>query len=85
MSLATQLIAAVTQAQDEIKGEIGRMQAYLSELDATAGRVEQALEGSTLSHHDQLVERLAATKREAEETVQQLSAAYRQLDVVRNI
>lgn len=85
MSMATEIIAAVEMAQRNINDQIARLQAYRSDLNQTESRIEAALAGSTLSHHDQLLEQLAATKRTTQATIEQLVEAQRKLDIVKQM
>ena len=85
MSMATEIIAAVEMAQRNINDQIARLQAYQSDLNQTESRIEAALAGSTLSHHDQLLEQLSATKRTTQVTIEQLVEAQRKLDIVKQM
>lgn len=85
MSMVTQLVAAVVQAQQRIQEQIAELRAYEEELDRTAARVEAALEGSSLAHGDRLLEQIGATKKRTEDAIGQLSAAIKRLDTVARI
>lgn len=85
MSMVQQLIAAVSAAERQIDEQVRQLSVYVRELDAVTGRISSALGGSTQDYDRQMLQQMAATKAEVEQSIRQLQAAKDMLARVRMI
>lgn len=85
MSMVQQLIAAVSAAERQIDEQVRQLSVYVRELDAVTGRISSALGGSTQDYDRQMLQQMAATKAEVEQSIRQLQAARDMLARVRMI
>ena len=85
MSMVTELIAAVSNAERQIDDQISKLQSYLSEIDNVQKRVDAAFSGSTVQYGQNMIEQLASTKQQVTDTVGRLQGAKDKLSQVRMI
>ena len=75
MSLVTDLIAAVGEAQRRIDDQIMKLRSYQSELDFVSQRVDAAFSGSTLNYGQNMIDKLSQTKQQIADTIDRLQEA----------
>ena len=85
MSMVTQLIAAITNAERQLDEQIAQLSHYLSELDNVSKQIDSALSGSGNRFDQQMIEKTAATKKQVEDTIQKLQIAKAKLSQVKAI
>ena len=85
MSMVTQLISAVSDAERRIDDQIMKLQSYLSQIDRVAQRTDAAFSGSAVQYGKDMVEQLSLTKKQVNDTIGYLQQAKEKLIRVRMI
>lgn len=85
MSMVTELIAAVSDAERRIDDQIMKLQSYQSRIDSVSQRVDAAFSGSTVQYGQEMIEQLSATKKQVNDTIGFLQGAKDKLIRVRMI
>ena len=85
MSMVTELIAAVSNAERQIDDQISKLQSYQSEIDSVQQRVDAAFSGSTVQYGQNMIEQLSSTKQQVTDTISRLQSAKDKLIQVRMI
>lgn len=79
MSTVQQLIAAVTAAQRQIDDQISRLTVYSGQLDQVSSRVDDALRDSRQSYAGQMLQQVAETKSQVQNSLNRLQDARAKL------
>ncbi len=85
MSMVTDLIAAVTNAERQIDDQIAKLQNYQMEMEQVQKRVDAAFSGSTVHYGQNMIEQLSGTKQQVADTIGRLQGAKEKLMLVRMI
>ena len=85
MSMVTELIAAVANAERQIDDQISKLQSYQREIDSVQNRVDAAFSGSTVQYGKNMIEQLSKTKQQVTDTISRLQNAKDKLIQVRMI
>lgn len=85
MSMVTELIAAVSNAERQIDEQIAKLQGYQKEMESVQQRVDAAFSGSTVQYGQNMIEQLSRTKRQVIDTISRLQSAKEKLFQVRMI
>ena len=85
MSMVTELIAAVSNAERRIDDQILKLQSYQSQIDCVSQRVDAAFNGSTIQYGQDMMEQLSMTKKQIIDTISFLEVAKDKLIRVRMI
>ena len=85
MSMVTDLIAAVTNAERQIDEQIMRLKSYQSEIETVSKRADAAFSGSTVQYGQKMIEQLSKTSQQINDTINRLQAAKEKLIQVRMI
>lgn len=85
MSMVQQIIAAVTGAERQIDDQIAKLRSYAGEVDKVANKANAAFEGSTQNYGQQMLQQLAATKTQVNQSIEKLQAAKEKLLRVRMV
>lgn len=85
MSMVTDLIAAVTNAERQIDEQIMRLKSYQSEIETVSKRADAAFSGSTVQYGQKMIEQLSQTSQQINDTINRLQAAKEKLIQVRMI
>ena len=85
MSMVTELIAAVSNAERQIDDQISKLQSYQNEIDTVQKRVDVAFSGSTVQYGQNMIEQLSQTKQKVTDTISRLQNAKDKLIQVRMI
>lgn len=85
MSMVTELIAAVSNAERQIDDQISKLRSYQSEIDAVQRRVDAAFSGSTVQYGQNMIEQLSKTKQQVTDTISRLQNSKEKLIQVRMI
>lgn len=85
MSMVTDLIAAVSDAERRIDDQIMKLKSYQSQIDSISQRVDATFSGSTAQHGRNMIKQLSLTKKQVEATLGYLQATKDKLIRVRMI
>lgn len=85
MSMVQQLIAAVASAERQIDDQISKLHSYVSEIDKVTNKANAAFDGSTQNYGQQMIQQLAATKAQVNQSIETLQAAKEKLLRVRMV
>lgn len=85
MSMVTELIAAVSNAERQIDDQISKLRSYQNEIDFVQQRVDAAFSGSTVQYGQNMIEQLSRTKQQVTDTINRLQNAKDKLIQVRMI
>ena len=85
MSMVQQLISAVSNAERQIDDQISKLRSYGVEIDQVTQRVEADFNGSQRDYGQKMLQQLANTKKQVEQTTERLQTAKEKLIQVRMI
>jgi len=85
MSMVTELIAAVSDAERRIDDQIMKLQSFMSQVDSVSQRADAAFSGSTVQYGKDMIEQLSLTKKQVNDTIGYLQGAKEKLIRVRMI
>ena len=85
MSMVTELITAVSEAERRIDDQIMKLQSFISQVDSVSQRVDAAFSGSTVQYGKDMIDQLSATKKQVSDTIGYLQGAKEKLIQVRMI
>lgn len=85
MSMVTELISAVSNAERQIDDQISKLQSFQTELDTVSRRVDAAFSGSTVEYGKNMMDKISQTKQQVSETISRLQEAKDKLIRVRMI
>lgn len=85
MSMVQELIAAVTNAERQIDDQIMKLRGYSGEIEKVTQRVDSAFGGSEKQYGQQMIQQLAITNAQINDTLTRLQAAKDQLGRVKMI
>ena len=85
MSMVTDLIAAVSNAERQIDDQIAKLQNYQNEIETVQKRVDAAFSGSTAQYGQNMIDQLSSTKQQIADTISRLRGAKEKLLQVRMI
>lgn len=85
MSMVTELIAAVSNAERQIDEQVARLRSFQKEIASVQRRTEAALSGSTQPYEQRMLEQLSQTDRQITDTIGRLQDAREKLTRVRMI
>lgn len=80
MSLSVELRLAIGRAEQDLFSQAGELNNFLSEIDALSKRIDSALSGDPDGFDKQMVEQIAETKKQIEETIKMLHFARSKLE-----
>ena len=72
MSMVTELIAAVSNAERQIDDQISKLRIYQNEIDTVQQRVDAAFSGSTVQYGQNMIEQLSKTHQQVADTISRL-------------
>ena len=85
MSMVTELIAAVSDAERRIDDQIMKLQNFMTQVDSVSQRTDAAFSGSTVQYGKDMIEQLSLTKKQVNDTIGYLQQAKEKLIRVRMI
>lgn len=85
MSMVTELIYAVSNAERQIDNQISKLQSYQGEIENVLQRANAAFSGSTNQHGQNMIDQLSQTKQQVADTISRLQNAKEKLIQVRMI
>ncbi len=80
MSLSVELKLAIGRAEQDLYTQAGELTGLLSEVDELSKRIDSALSGDPDGFDKQMVEQIAVTKKQIEETIRMLHFAKSKLE-----
>ena len=85
MSMITELIAAISNAERQIDDQIGKLNSYKSQISQVKTQVENAFGGSQSQDANAMLQQLSSTETQINETISNLQNAKDKLLRVRAI
>ena len=85
MSMITELIAAISNAERQIDDQIGKLNNYKSQISQVKTQVENAFGGSQSQDANAMLQQLSSTETQINETISNLQNAKDKLLRVRAI
>ena len=85
MSMITELIAAISNAERQIDDQIGKLNSYKSQISQVKTQVENAFGGSQSQDANDMLQQLSSTETQINETILNLQNAKDKLLRVRAI
>ncbi len=85
MSMVQQVIAAITDAERQIDDQIAKLRSYAREIDKVTNKANAAFEGSTQNYGQQMIQQLATTKKQVNQSIEKLQAVKEKLLRVRMV
>lgn len=85
MSMVTELIAAVSNAERQIDDQISKLQSYQNEIETVRMRADAAFSGSAAQYGQNMADQLSRTKQQVADTIGRLQEAKLKLTQVRMI
>ena len=85
MSMVTELIAAVSNAERQIDDQIAKLKSFQGEIDSAKQRADAAFSGSTVSCGQRMIEQLSQTNQQITDTIGRLQNAKDKLIQVRMV
>jgi hypothetical protein len=85
MSMITELIAAISNAERQIDDQIGKLNSYKSQISQVKTQVENAFGGSQSQDANAMLQQLSSTETQINETILNLQNAKDKLLRVRAI
>lgn len=85
MSMVTELIAAVADAERRIDDQIMKLKSYLTQIETVSQRVDATFSGSSVEYGQNMIEQLSLTKKQIQDTIGFLQGAKDKLIRVRMI
>ena len=69
MSMVTELISAVSDAERRIDDQVMKLQGFMTQIDSVSQRVDDAFNGSTVQYGKNMIEQLSSTKKQVNDTI----------------
>ena len=85
MSMITELISAISNAERQIDEQIGKLNSYKSQINQVKNQVESAFGGSQSQDANVMLQQLSTTEKQINETISYLQNAKDKLLRVRTI
>lgn len=85
MSMITELISAIANAERQIDEQIGKLNSYKAQINQVKNQVESALGGSQSQEANLMMQQLSTTESQINETISNLQNAKDKLLRVRTI
>lgn len=85
LSMITDLIAAVTQADRQLDDQISKLKSLEGEINAVQQKVDVVLSGGSDRYGRNMLDQLEATKKQITETISNLQGARDRLSRVRMV
>ena len=85
MSMITELISAISNAERQIDEQIGKLNSYKSQIDQVKNQVEAAFGGGPSQDANVMLQQLSATENQINETISNLQSAKDKLLRVRTL
>lgn len=85
MSMVTELIAAVSNAERQIDDQVAKLKSFQGEIDSAKQRADAAFSGSTASYGQRMIEQLSQTNQQITDTIGRLQNAKDKLIQVRMV
>lgn len=85
MSMATELIAAISNAEHQLEDQIARLQGYKICIEKVQIKVNAVFDGSTIQEAKIMLDQLSVTKNQVDDTIGKLQDAKNKLSLIRMI
>lgn len=85
MSMITELISAISNAERQIDEQIGKLNSYKSQINQVRNQVESAFGGNQSQYDNVMLQQLSTTETQINETIANLQNAKDKLLRVRTI